>query len=386
MKKKIYTSLIFSLVVILAFSQTRHRIFFKPLGKDQSWTVPAGVTQIKVKLWGAGGAGGGDIMPDCGGGGGFASAVLKVIPGESLTIIVGAGGLPGKGPGAYGGGGAKACGKSGRGGGRSAIRDETGMELITAGGGGGGGESPYPGPYPTVARGGGGGGLQGNPNTWVPFNGWPGTQTAGGVGGNNTNGCSCGSNQGSQFKGADADCVDNGFNGSGGGGYYGGGSGTDYGDGGGGGGSSYVPGNGKTISASLTDSTPGNTTDPDYRNPIGYGGPRTKAGECGLVVIIYTDNSNIADPENNSQFITRSTVYPNPAMNTVNINFTAQQSGKYIFEVSGINGNILLRKETNALQGVNHITLDISSFFKGSYFINIISPDKTTERIQLNKE
>jgi hypothetical protein len=381
MKKKIYTSLIFSLVVILAFSQTRHKIIFKPLGKDQSWTVPAGVTQIKVKLWGAGGAGGNYVFNDMGGGGGFAEGIINVTSGEKLTIIVGAGGETGAGPGAYGGGGGKQCGKGGRGGGRSAIVNSQGEELITAGAGGGGGGVAQD--YEVGGH--GGGGLTGEPDAWYPPGGGPGTQTEGGAGGHRVeDGLPYGSHAGGHFFGGYAGCWDNGYNGSGGSGYYGGGSGTDIGDGAGGGGSSFIPAGGETISAS--SNVPGNISDPDYKYPAGYGGQKGKPGTCGLIVIIYTGNSIIADPENESQFITRSTVYPNPAGNTVNINFTAQQSGKYVFEITGINGNILLRKETNALQGANHIALDLSSFFKGSYFINIISPDKTTERIQLNKE
>jgi hypothetical protein len=384
MKKKIYTSLIFSLIVILAFSQTRHKIFFKPLGKDQSWTVPAGVTQITVKLWGAGGAGGNYVFNDMGCGGGFATGVLSVTPGEQITIIVGAGGEPGAGPGAYGGGGGKQNGVGGRGGGRSAIRNATGTELITAGAGGGGGGVAQA--YEVGGH--GGGGLIAQPDNWLPYGGGAGTQTKGGEAGHrkhsDVNSTSGVGEPGSQFLGGYANRYDNGYNGSGGGGYYGGGSGTDYGDGAGGGGSSFIPAGGKTIAA--TDTVPGNISDPDYKYPAGYGGQKGKPGSCGLIVIIYSDNNPIVDGENELKPANRSTVYPNPAKNTVNINFTAQQTGKYIFEITGINGNILLRKETNALQGINHVTLDLSSFFKGSYFINIISPDKTTERIQLNKE
>src|ERR1043166_5799930 len=101
MKKKIYFLVILSFLITLVFSQTVHKIFLKPIGKDQTWTVPAGVTQIKIKLWGAGGAGGNYVFNDIGGGGGFAEAILKVTPGEALTIIVGAGGETGAGPGAY---------------------------------------------------------------------------------------------------------------------------------------------------------------------------------------------------------------------------------------------------------------------------------------------
>jgi hypothetical protein len=84
--------------------------------------------------------------------------------------------------------------------------------------------------------------------------------------------------------------------------------------------------------------------------------------------------------------VTKANVYPNPAKNTVTVNYTAYKTGKYIFEITGISGNVLLHQEANVLQGANHITLDISHFFKGVYFINIINPDKTRERIQLSKD
>ncbi|HMV69196.1 MAG TPA: putative metal-binding motif-containing protein, partial [Myxococcota bacterium] len=64
-------------------------------GANQTFAVPAGVTSVQFKVWGAGGAGGAGSFtghtPD-GGGGGFVSGTLAVTPGESLTIIVGGGG------------------------------------------------------------------------------------------------------------------------------------------------------------------------------------------------------------------------------------------------------------------------------------------------------
>lgn len=66
---------------------------------SQSWTPPAGVTQITVKAWGAG-AGGGISATGAGGGGGGAFA-SRVVPGlaGSYDITVGAGGAAGQ-PGA----------------------------------------------------------------------------------------------------------------------------------------------------------------------------------------------------------------------------------------------------------------------------------------------
>ena len=63
-----------------------------------TFTVPAGVTSIKVECWGGGGAGGAaQGNPSAGGGGGGGSYVrnnaITVVPGQSYTVTVGAGGL-----------------------------------------------------------------------------------------------------------------------------------------------------------------------------------------------------------------------------------------------------------------------------------------------------
>jgi hypothetical protein len=84
--------------------------------------------------------------------------------------------------------------------------------------------------------------------------------------------------------------------------------------------------------------------------------------------------------------VAKASVYPNPVRNIVTVNYTAYDAGKYFFEITDISGNVLLHKEANAMPGANSITLDVSSLFKGAYFINIINPDKTRERMQLSKE
>lgn len=56
----------------------------------ETWTVPAGVTEILVEL--QGGGGGGDIAFG-GGGGGYVRFIRNVTPGEVLSFSVGAGGI-----------------------------------------------------------------------------------------------------------------------------------------------------------------------------------------------------------------------------------------------------------------------------------------------------
>lgn len=62
---------------------------------DGSFTVPAGVTSIKVECWGAGGGGSTRTSSGRGGGGGggaYASSIITVTPGNSYNILVGVGG------------------------------------------------------------------------------------------------------------------------------------------------------------------------------------------------------------------------------------------------------------------------------------------------------
>ncbi|OGR62853.1 MAG: hypothetical protein A2X31_07005 [Elusimicrobia bacterium GWB2_63_22] len=237
-----------------------------------TFVVPAGVTSITVKAWGAGGGSFYNIV----GGGGFAQATIAVTPGESLTVMVGGPGGAGNGSSGGAGGlnGGGAAGStawySGGGGGYSALK-RGGTFLIQAGGGGGGGGA-------ALYKGGAGGGANGQAGLDGSQYGGGGTPTAGGAGG------SGGGIAGSANTGGA------GYNsgvyggGGGGGGRFGGGGGggsgcTSY-CGGGGGGSSLVTGT-ATVETTGSGGTPGNNTDPYY---TGSAGAR---GFPGLVVILY---------------------------------------------------------------------------------------------------
>ena len=84
--------------------------------------------------------------------------------------------------------------------------------------------------------------------------------------------------------------------------------------------------------------------------------------------------------------VSKTIAYPNPATNSVMVNYTTQKSGQYIFEIVDLNGKILSHKEIQVPQGINRTTIDLSGVTNGLYFINIIKPDKTKELIQINKE
>ena len=201
-------------------------INFNYTGSMQTWTVPAGVTQVTLETWGAQGGPGNVGGNDPGGLGGYAKGDLSVTPGQVLNIYVG--GTPTTTAGGWNGGGngALTFGERGAGGGATDIRlgGTTLNDRVLVGAGGGGSTG-------VIALAGVGGGLIGGDGGYAGDQGFGGTQIAGGLGSPGNLDCWPGTfGQGGGNTGTSA-CS------GGGGGWYGGGAGS-----GGGGGSSYIDG------------------------------------------------------------------------------------------------------------------------------------------------
>lgn len=252
---------------------------FSYLGAPETWTVPAGVVEIDVDLYGAEGGNVAGILP--GGRGGRATATLAVTPGQTVTVAVGGEGgsvlgcgqqtVPGAGGFNGGGtGGDDALGtgcEAPGGGGASDIRfGGTGLadRVLVAGGGGGSANG-------LGVSGGAGGGLVGEPGSAAdsPYLGGAGGTQVGGGSGLLGDG---GSGQGNPNSGG----------GGGGGGYYGGAGGTNVAQAGGGGGSGYGPtgtvfetgvrsGNGSAVISYALPATA--TTVSAFPNPVTVGTP-----------------------------------------------------------------------------------------------------------------
>lgn len=215
---------------------------FEYTGSEQTFEVPSGVHDLRVRL--VGGSGG-----ESGGIGGRSAEVvdsLKVIPGQTLYLEVGGNGQTAAegGGGGFNGGAAGGNGAGG-GGGASDIRLSPRSEglavdtrlVLAAGGGGGAGDGEE--------AGGAGGDAEsgGETSTGGNVGGGPGTSGGAGSGGI---GCSQAGTSGELGAGGEGGA---GFStnsgGGGGGGLYGGGGGgggCGSGGGGGGGGSSLVQG------------------------------------------------------------------------------------------------------------------------------------------------
>ncbi|MGY0231626.1 glycine-rich protein, partial [Longispora urticae] len=160
---------------------------FSATGADQSFTVPAGVSSVDVRIWGAGGGGSNTayyLNQRAAGGGGFTTGTLAVTAGNTFTVSAGQGGVVNGTSATYGGGGAggntpRRDAQGASGGGLSALWDGPygSTPLLVAGGGGGispgsDGQTPY---------GGAGGGASGTADNQPGISGRGGSQTAGGA-------------------------------------------------------------------------------------------------------------------------------------------------------------------------------------------------------------
>ncbi|MDB5186944.1 MAG: hypothetical protein JWM07_416 [Candidatus Saccharibacteria bacterium] len=294
-----------------------------------TFTVPADVTSITVKMWGGGGGGGGGgeigngSAGGVGGGAGYITGTIAVTPGEVLNVYVGGGGSGGTNP-----GGSNMAGGGGGGGGYSSLyRGSTPLTIAAGGAGAGGGGSRTGGIGGAGGAGGGATGVAGTTSGGAGGGGG-GTQSAGGAagsGGNNpgTAGSSLTGGLGGDGRtgaGADGSGAIGGLatggdggapvnteragGGGGGGGYFGGGGGSGSarrtGAGGGGGGSSYaIIGATSVTNTAGSGATPANSADA-FRNGAGQGGGAGGVGVAGskgadgLTVITYGSGGTTA--------------------------------------------------------------------------------------------
>jgi hypothetical protein len=252
---------------------------FEYTGAEQCYTVPAGVTEVRVAAVGAPGEAPGVFMSESGGYGATVGALVPVTPGQTLYVEVGD-------KGGFNGGGTGGAGNVGSGGGASDVRTcsmaatscsggSTSLEsrlLVAGGGGGAGGTGAESGPGLALLtfneRGGDGGsagvspqeGDIGDSATGAAGGdgGGPGSVSEGGAAGaGGSGGTASGASGGTGAQGSGGSgggggeaSRDEGTGGGGGGGYYGGGGGggSGYesggpatgGGGGGGAGSSFI--------------------------------------------------------------------------------------------------------------------------------------------------
>jgi hypothetical protein len=299
-------------------------------------TVPAGVSQMVAKLWGAGG--GRAMHGPNGGGGAFVQKTVAVTAGQTFMVVVGqwgsTGGGAGSGDTAGGAGSGGSSTRGGNGGQGSSLFLYTGSSyILKALAGAGGGSYDF--------------GGQGAPGGNSPLNLGNGTFSGydgyGGGGAPNagqnyaTNATTVGIASLSAAGGNGG--AGNVIGGGGGGGYGGGGGGGLVGNDttGGGGGGSY----GDLIVAGAGPA-PGNTNDPYYVYPAGFSGAANGDGEVVLLFQLPAVNAGFVQASRvSATFLTGdgsgvTNVNASSGTGAFNGTFNGNVSGTFSGSVTGI--------------------------------------------------
>ena len=78
--------------------------------------------------------------------------------------------------------------------------------------------------------------------------------------------------------------------------------------------------------------------------------------------------------------------FPNPTQASLNINFDAPQSGILTLSFTDMLGRVILEKKSDATEGINNISLDLSGLRNGLYIITFTDSNNiiTSQRIEKN--
>lgn len=77
-------------------------------------------------------------------------------------------------------------------------------------------------------------------------------------------------------------------------------------------------------------------------------------------------------------------LFPNPAKANTTIRFNAVKEAKAMIELQDIHGKVFMRKEIIVNAGTNNVSVDISRYASGMYFISVVSAQEKI-RLKLNK-
>lgn len=71
------------------------------------------------------------------------------------------------------------------------------------------------------------------------------------------------------------------------------------------------------------------------------------------------------------------TIYPNPSNNSVTVSIDSKLAGKGEARITDINGSVKKVVAVNFTKGKNNFTVNVSELINGTYFVQLINPDKT---------
>ena len=73
-------------------------------------------------------------------------------------------------------------------------------------------------------------------------------------------------------------------------------------------------------------------------------------------------------------------LYPNPALDKLNVQFVSQSKGEYKIEILSIQGETIMEVEETSNIGLNHRSLEVFDMPSGSYILQITHGDYSTAK------
>ncbi len=78
-------------------------------------------------------------------------------------------------------------------------------------------------------------------------------------------------------------------------------------------------------------------------------------------------------------------VYPNPVVNTATVSFNAAVAGNYTLKITDMNGRVISNQKGASIAGTNTLSIDLSSYAQGSYFITFTDDANNRQTVKLTK-
>ena len=78
-------------------------------------------------------------------------------------------------------------------------------------------------------------------------------------------------------------------------------------------------------------------------------------------------------------------IFPNPAVNTINLSVNAEAKGNVLLTIVNMHGQKILQKTRMVDKGINNFTEDVRNLLKATYIVsikNIITGEETRQNFQ----
>ena len=72
-------------------------------------------------------------------------------------------------------------------------------------------------------------------------------------------------------------------------------------------------------------------------------------------------------------------VYPNPAIEKATLKFYSTSISDYNFEITDVLGQIVSIKNGKSIEGINMVEIDLNTFSKGIYILNLMIDDQSEQ-------